>query len=72
MTELNGEPVADLPGFLKMIEGITNNSNVRVKTCDLNGKHSAYTLKTDHNYWRSYEVYRKGDRWVLHVIPEPK
>jgi len=71
IVELNGEPVADMPAFRRMIEGLRHNTSVRVKTCDLNGKQTAYTLKTDHNYWRSYEVYRRGDEWVLHVIPEP-
>ena len=69
--ELNGQPVSGIPAFLDLVRNIEHGANVRVKTCDLNGKHSAYTLKTDHNYWRSYEVYRKQDDWVLHVIPEP-
>jgi len=69
--ELNGEPVPDLPGFVKRITSIRHNTSCRVKTCDLTGRVSAYTLKTDHMYWRSYEMKREGGEWVQRVIPEP-
>jgi len=71
IVELNGTPITDLTCFLELIQRLTHGTDVRVKTCDLNGKLTAYTLKTDHNYWRSYEVYRKEDEWVLHVLAEP-
>jgi len=62
--ELNGEPVSDLPSFLALVEQLPHAANVRVKTCDLNGKVAAYTVKTDHNYWRGYEVFRRDGQWV--------
>lgn len=55
-----------------MIAGFHHASTVRVKTCDLHGRQAVYTLKTDHNYWRSYEMYRCNGEWVLHTIAEPE
>jgi hypothetical protein len=38
------------------VRTIPHGANVRVKTCDLNGKVAAYTVKTDHNYWDLWEI----------------
>ena len=52
------------------MRAIPHGANVRVKTCDLNGKVAAYTVKTDHNYWRGYEVFHGGAErgWVLRSL----
>jgi hypothetical protein len=72
LVQLNDEPVPDLPGFVKLISKIRHGQSCRVKCCDLTGRVSAYTVKTDHAYWRSYEVARDGGEWVQRVIAEPE
>ena len=69
--QLNDERVPDIPGFVRLIQRLRHGQSCRVKTCDLTGRVSAYTLKTDHRYWRSYEVSRADGEWVQRVIPEP-
>ena len=43
-----------------------------MRTVDLSGRGSAYTLKTDHSYWRSTEVCRRDGQWVQTVLQEPE
>ena len=63
--------VADLAAFLNLVKTIEHGANVRVKTCDLNGRIAAYTLKTDHHYWKGYQVYASAaGGWVLKGITE--
>lgn len=38
MVELNGQSVSSLTGFLEMARTLPHGANVRLKTCDLNGK----------------------------------
>ena len=71
LVELNGHAVSGIPCFLRLIGKLRHNESCRVKTVDLAGRVSAYTVKTDHNYWRAYELYRSGGKWVQAVIPEP-
>ena len=63
IVEINGHPVPDIPGFVKLIGRVEHGESCRVKTCDLTGRISAYTLKTDYLYWRSYEVKRDKGEW---------
>ena len=71
LVEINGCVVRDIPSFVALISKLRHSESCRVKTVDLSGRVSAYTVKTDHNYWRSYEVYRSGELWVQRVLPEP-
>ncbi len=63
--------VSGVAGFVALIETLKHGQSCRVKTVDLSGRTSAYTVRTDHNYWRSYEVFRKDGRWVQRVLSEP-
>ena len=71
IVELNDQAVPDIPGFVRLITKLKHGESCRVKTCDLTGRVSAYTLKTDHWYWRAYEVSREEGEWVQRIIPEP-
>ena len=72
IVELNGAPVSGMVGFLDLIRTQRHGESCRVKTVDLSGRTSAYTLKTDHNYWRAYELAREDGRWVQRVLAEPE
>ena len=69
--EVNGVAVPDIPGFVAMIETLKHGESCRVRTCDLTGRVSAYTLKTDHMYWSSFEVKREGTRWHHRHLGQP-
>ena len=71
VVELNGQRVPDIPGFTALIQKLHHGESVRVKTVDLTGLTSAYTLKTDHTYWKAYEVKREHGEWVQRVFAEP-
>ena len=70
--EVNGAVVSGMRSFVGLIEKLHHGESCRVKTVDLAGRTSAYTVKTDHAYWRSYEVVRKDGKWVQRVLGEPK
>lgn len=70
--ELNGEHVNGLSTFLDVARKLPHGASVRLKTCDLNGKVAMYTVKTDHNYWRGYEVFANDGKWVLRGLNEPR
>ena len=69
--EVNGLPVPDVTGFIQVIQGLTHGESCRVRTCDLTGRVMAYTLKTDHLYWPSFEVKRDGTRWHHRSLGTP-
>ncbi len=71
IVELNGHPVNGMSGFVELIQTLRHGESCRVKTCDLTGRASAYTLKTDHAYWRAYEVKREKGLWVQRTFDEP-
>ena len=71
VVEINGETVPHLRGFLAIVQAIPHGANVRIKTCDLNGKLFAHTVKTDHNYWRGYQLYFEEGSWVHKSMDEP-
>ena len=57
-----------MEGFVRMIGALKHKESCRVKTVDLSGRSSAYTVKTDHTYWPGYEVYRKDGKWVQRIL----
>ena len=57
-------------------QALPHGASVRVKTCDLTGRVASYTLRTDHHYWRGYEVRCEPgvgpcfDRWTMRSFAE--
>ena len=76
LLELNGQTVADLDSFVGLVQALPHGASVRVKTCDLTGRVASYTLRTDHHYWRGYEVRCEPgagpcfDRWTMRSFAE--
>lgn len=58
------------------LQALPHGASVRVKTCDLTGRVASYTLRTDHHYWRGYEVRCEPgagacfDRWTMRSFAE--
>ena len=58
--------------FVEVVRTLKHGESCRVKTVDLSGRTSAYTVKTDHNYWRPYTVFREAGQWVQKPLCEPE
>jgi len=61
ITEVDGQPTADLDAFIKVVRGKPDRASLRLKTVSWNGQTDVITLKLDKHYWPSYELERQGD-----------
>ena len=63
IVEVDGEPVADLDGFLALVGRKKDRDSVRLATVDLDGKPDVLTLKLDLEYWPTYELRKQDGIW---------
>ncbi|MBM5812449.1 MAG: PDZ domain-containing protein [Gammaproteobacteria bacterium] len=63
ITEVDGEPVADLDAFVGAIRGRADRSSVRLRTVDWNDSVEVITLRLDRHYWPAYELRRANGGW---------
>ena len=69
ITEVDGQPIADLDAFLKAVRGKPDRASVRLKTISWNGQTDVITLKLDNHYWPAYELDRQSDgTWTRTAI----
>jgi S1-C subfamily serine protease len=61
ITEVDGQPIADLDAFIKAVHGKPDRASVRLKTVTWNGQVDVITLKLDKHYWPAYELDRQSD-----------
>jgi S1-C subfamily serine protease len=61
ITEVDGQPTADLDAFIKVVRGKPDRASLRLKTVAWNGQTDVITLKLDNHYWPAYELIRGGD-----------
>jgi len=71
ITEVDGEPVADLDAFVAAVRGRPNHASVRLKTVSWNGQVEVITLKLDTHYWPAYELDRQADGSWRRVALDP-
>jgi len=71
IVEVDGEPVADLDGFLALVAEKRDGDAVRLETVDLDGKPSVITLKLDLQYWPTYELRRSAEVGWERLVPAP-
>jgi len=65
ITEVDGQPTADLDAFIKAVRGKPDRSSLRLKTVAWNGQTDVITLKLDNHYWPAYELVRgSGGSWT--------
>jgi len=69
IVEVDGQPVADLDAFIKVVAGREDRSSVRLKTVTWNGSVEVITLKLDQHYWPTYELRRTAQGWVRASLP---
>jgi S1-C subfamily serine protease len=61
ITEVDGQPTADLDAFIGAVSGKPDRASLRLKTVSWNGQTDVITLKLDKHYWPAYELDRQKD-----------
>jgi S1-C subfamily serine protease len=65
ITQVDGQPTADLDAFIKAVGGKADRASLRLQTVSWNGITDVITLKLDKHYWPAYELQRQKDgSWV--------
>jgi S1-C subfamily serine protease len=72
ITEVDGQPTADLDAFIKAVSGKSDRSSLRLQTVSWNGLTDVITLKLDKHYWPAYELVRQKDgSWTRTALDPP-
>jgi S1-C subfamily serine protease len=61
ITEVDGQPTADLDAFIQAVKGKPDRASLRLKTISWNGQTDVITLKLDKHYWPAFELDRQSD-----------
>jgi pro-apoptotic serine protease NMA111 len=61
ITEVDGQPTADLNAFIRAVSGKADRASLRLKTVSWNGQTDVITLKLDKHYWPAFELDRQKD-----------
>ena len=73
ITEVDGQPTADLDAFIRAVSGKTDRASLRLKTVSWNGQTDVITLKLDKHYWPAYELDRQKDGgWTRTALDPPQ
>jgi pro-apoptotic serine protease NMA111 len=73
ITEVDGQPTADLDAFIKVVRGKPDRASLRLKTISWNGQTDVITLKLDKHYWPAYELDRQRDgTWTRTALDPPE
>jgi pro-apoptotic serine protease NMA111 len=72
ITEVDGQPTADLDAFIKVVRGKPDRASLRLTTISWNGQTDVITLKLDKHYWPAYELDRQSDgTWTRTALDPP-
>src|ERR1700685_2658055 len=72
ITEVDGQPIADLDALLNAVGGKPDRASLRLKTVSWNGQTDVITLKLDKHYWPAYELDRQKDgSWTRTALDPP-
>ena len=73
ITEVDGQPTADLDAFIRVVSGKGERASLRLKTVAWNGQTDVITLKLDKHYWPAYELNRQKDgTWTRTALDPPE
>ena len=73
ITEVDGQPTADLDAFIRAVSGKPDRASLRLKTVAWNGQTDVITLKLDKHYWPAYELDRQKDgTWIRTALDPPE
>jgi hypothetical protein len=73
ITEVDGQPTADLDAFIRAVSGKPDRASLRLKTVAWNGQTDVITLKLDKHYWPAYELDRQKDgTWTRTALDPPE
>ena len=72
ITEVDGQPTADLDAFIRAVSGKSDRASLRLKTVSWNGQTDVITLKLDKHFWPAYELDRQKDgSWTRAALDPP-
>ena len=72
ITEVDGQPTADLDAFIRAVSGKSDRASLRLKTVSWNGQTDVITLKLDKHFWPAYELDRQKDgSWIRTALDPP-
>ncbi|MEP6885547.1 MAG: trypsin-like peptidase domain-containing protein, partial [Gammaproteobacteria bacterium] len=73
ITEVDGQPTADLDAFIRAVSDKSDRASLRLKTVAWNGQTDVITLKLDKHYWPAYEIERQKDgSWSRTALDPPE
>ncbi len=73
ITEVDGQPTADLDAFIRAVSGKPDRASLRLKTVAWNGQTDVITLKLDKHFWPAYELDRQKDgTWTRTALDPPE
>jgi S1-C subfamily serine protease len=73
ITEVDGQPTADLDAFIRAVSGKADRASLRLKTVAWNGQTDVITLKLDKHFWPAYELDRQKDgTWTRTALDPPE
>jgi pro-apoptotic serine protease NMA111 len=73
ITEVDGQPTADIDAFIKAVGGKPDRASLRLTTVSWNGQTDVITLKLDKHYWPAYELERQSDgSWIRTALDPPE
>jgi len=73
ITQVDGQPTADLDAFIKAVSGKADRASLRLQTVSWNGMTDVITLKLDKHYWPAYELLRQQDgSWTRTALDPPE
>ncbi|HEY9051728.1 MAG TPA: trypsin-like peptidase domain-containing protein [Gammaproteobacteria bacterium] len=68
ITEIDGEKVNNLDEFIKLAKLKQSKTYLQVKVLDLIDREAVITLKQDHVYWPTQEIFWDGDGWMNRAL----
>ncbi len=70
ITQVDGQPVADLDAFLEIVGGAGSGKNLRLMTLYPTGHAGTMALRPDYHFWPTVELRHDGDQWRRQSLRE--
>ena len=68
IVEIDEDPINNMADFVDAVDEVEHGATVRIRALDLNNQPHLLTLRTDNNYWPTYELRRGSDGWQRRLV----